>query len=105
MKKFCFLILSFPLATEMFHFTRSSPHSYVLTVQYSLKKSGFPHSEISGSKVAYHLTEAYRRLLRPSSSDSVKASTIRPYYTTKALNRAFIIDLFFAYIIILDSVN
>ena len=31
------------------------------------KRSGFPHSEILGSKVVCHLTEAYRRLLRPSS--------------------------------------
>ena len=41
--------------------------------------AGFPHSEISGSKVACHLTEAYRRLLRPSSSNHVKASTICAY--------------------------
>ena len=37
---------------------------------------GLPHSEIPGSKVACHLTEAYRRLLRPSSSFHTKASTI-----------------------------
>ena len=41
---------------------------------------GFPHSEIFGSKVAYRLPEAYRRLLRPSSAFCVKASTIRPYF-------------------------
>ena len=41
--------------------------------------SGLPHSEIPGSKVACHLTEAFRRLLRPSSSFNVEASTIRPY--------------------------
>jgi hypothetical protein len=29
--------------------------------------AGFPHSEISGSKVYCHLPEAYRRLIRPSS--------------------------------------
>ncbi len=28
----------------------------------SLSREGLPHSEISGSKVDYHLTEAYRRL-------------------------------------------
>ena len=39
----------------------------------------FPHSEIPGSKVACHLTEAYRRLLRPSSAIQVKASTICTY--------------------------
>ena len=40
---------------------------------------GLPHSDIPGSKVACHLTEAYRRLLRPSSSFHTKASTICTY--------------------------
>ena len=31
------------------------------------KESGFPHSEISGSKLICQLPEAYRRLPRPSS--------------------------------------
>ena len=69
-----------PLGTEMFHFPRSS--SPALCIQAGILTvcvRGFPHSEISGSKVAYHLPEAYRRLLRPSSSFDVKASTIRPY--------------------------
>ena len=42
-------------------------------------KGGFPHSEISGSKVACHLPEAYRRLLRPSSPLTAKASTVCAY--------------------------
>lgn len=33
----------------------------------SLKSEGFPHSDTSGSKVAHHLPEAFRRLPRPSS--------------------------------------
>ena len=37
---------------------------------------GFPHSEILGSKLAYQLPEAYRRLLRPSSAPDAKASTV-----------------------------
>ena len=41
----------------------------------------FPYSDISGSKVACHLPEAFRRLLRPSSALHVEASTIRPYYS------------------------
>jgi hypothetical protein len=41
--------------------------------------TGFPHSEISGSQVACHLTEAYRRLLRPSSLFDVKVSAICSY--------------------------
>jgi len=42
-----------------------------------LLSTGLPHSDISGSKVACHLPEAYRRLLRPSSALQVKASTMR----------------------------
>ncbi|HBB37784.1 MAG TPA: hypothetical protein DCZ47_01320 [Candidatus Magasanikbacteria bacterium] len=64
--------LFIPLATEMFHFTRSSPYSYVFTVQYvTITRHGFPHSEIPGSKVAWDLPEAYRTLRRPSSLNSV----------------------------------
>ena len=49
---------------------------YEFNAWFLIKSEGFPHSEISGSKVAYHLPEAYRRLLRPSSPNSVKASTV-----------------------------
>ena len=42
----------------------------------SSKLDGLPHSEISGSKVVCHLPEAYRRLLRPSSPLTAKASTV-----------------------------
>ena len=41
--------------------------------------TGFSHSEISGSKVVCHLPEAYRRLLRPSSPLTAKASTVCAY--------------------------
>ena len=40
--------------------------------------AGFPHSDISGSSLACQLTEAYRRLLRPSSSPNAKASALCP---------------------------
>ena len=36
---------------------------------------GFPHSDISGSKLVCQLPGAYRRLLRPSSPVAAKAST------------------------------
>jgi hypothetical protein len=39
---------------------------------------GFPHSEISGSKVGQHLTRAYRSRPRPSSALGAKASTVCP---------------------------
>ena len=38
--------------------------------------AGFPHSEISGSKVVCHLAAAYRRLQRLSSPPIAKASTV-----------------------------
>ena len=44
-----------------------------------LIQSGFSHSEISGSKLVCQLTEAYRRLLRPSSPYAAKASTTCAY--------------------------
>jgi hypothetical protein len=44
-----------------------------------LKLAGFPHSEILGSKLVCQLTEAYRRLLRPSSPSAAKAFTICAY--------------------------
>ena len=40
--------------------------------------AGFPHSEILGSRFVCQLPEAYRRLLRPSSAPSAKASTLCP---------------------------
>jgi hypothetical protein len=40
---------------------------------------GFPHSEISGSKLICQLPEAYRRLSRPSSPIIAKASTMCSY--------------------------
>ena len=42
-------------------------------------KGGFPHSEISGSKLICQLPEAYRRLSRPSSPVIAKASTTCSY--------------------------
>lgn len=43
--------------------------------------TGFPHSDIRGSKVARHLPAAYRSLLRPSSVFRVKASLVCAYVT------------------------
>ncbi len=40
---------------------------------------GFSHSEISGLKLIYQLTEAYRRLSRPSSPSNAKASVVCTY--------------------------
>ena len=52
-----------------------------LTPMYSVQDTqlllgGFPHSDITGSKVVYHLTDTFRRLPRPSSPLAAKASTV-----------------------------
>ena len=71
-------LMSFPRATEMFQFTRFASHNYVFIMRYRLR-GGFPHSEISGSKLICQLPEAYRRLSRPSSPVIAKASTTCSY--------------------------
>lgn len=43
------------------------------------KHTGFPHSEIAGYNGSYHLTDAYRRLARPSSPLTARASTVYAY--------------------------
>src|ERR1700683_5557403 len=43
------------------------------------ENGGFPHSEIAGSKLVCQLADAYRRLPRPSSPSTAKASTICAY--------------------------
>ena len=40
---------------------------------------GFPHSDMSGSKLVYQLPEPFRRLQRPSSPLTAKASTVHAY--------------------------
>ena len=62
----------------MFQFTRFASHTYVFSVRYLLL-GGFPHSEVSGSKLICQLPEAYRRLSRPSSPIIAKASTTCSY--------------------------
>jgi hypothetical protein len=74
-------LFSLPAGTEMFHFP-AFPLT-ALYIQAGVTRSpiqglaGFPHSDTLGSKPAYRLPEAYRRLLRPSSAPDAKASTVR----------------------------
>ena len=68
-------LISFPPVTEMFQFTGFALYTYLFSAQYS-RSCGFPHSEIAGSKVVCHLADAYRRLPRPSSPSTAKASTM-----------------------------
>ena len=44
-------LMSFPPATEMFQFAGFASRTYEFSAGYSLR-SGFPHSEIQGSKIA-----------------------------------------------------
>lgn len=45
--------ISFPLATEMFHFARSSSYTYEFSVMISAHTAdGFPHSDTPGSQFA-----------------------------------------------------
>ena len=60
-------LISFPLDTEMFHFSRSASCCYELTTGSASSSPGFPHSDTSGSKVAWHLSGNFRSQPRPSS--------------------------------------
>jgi hypothetical protein len=71
-------LISFPPVTEMFQFTGFASHTYVFSMGYLLR-GGFPHSEIAGSKLVCQLADTYRRLPRPSSPSTAKASTICAY--------------------------
>ena len=67
-------LISLPPGTEMFQFPGFALHAYVFSMQYGLSR-GFPHSDIPGSKLVCQLPETFRRLQRPSSPPTAKAST------------------------------
>src|SRR5690606_4062699 len=71
-------LISFPPVTEMFQFTGCARCSYLSSATYR-RSCGVRHSEIAGSQVVCHLTDAYRRLPRLSSPSTAKASTICAY--------------------------
>src|SRR3984957_17571740 len=71
-------LISFPPVTEMFQFTGFAPYTYEFSARYLLR-GGFTHSEIAGSKLVCQLAGTYRRLPRPSSPSTAKASTICAY--------------------------
>ena len=71
------LLFSLPVGTEMFHFPTFPLSSLYIQLEVpGSSPGGFPHSEILGSKFVYQLPEAYRRLRRPSSAPTAKASTV-----------------------------
>lgn len=65
----------------MFQFTRfaSSSLFYSAVDDRVLSLCGFPHSDISGSKLDCQLPETFRRLPRPSSPVIAKASAMYAY--------------------------
>jgi hypothetical protein len=67
-------LISVPPGTEMFQFPGFASHAYLFSVRYG-RSRGFPHSDIPGSKLVCQLPETFRRLLRPSSPPTAKAST------------------------------
>jgi hypothetical protein len=71
-------LISIPPVTEMFQFTGFASNTYEFSVGYLLL-GGFPHSEIAGSKLVCQLADTYRRLPRPSSPSTAKASAICAY--------------------------
>ena len=71
-------LISFPPATEMFQFAGFASNTYGFSVGYLLR-GGFPHSDIAGSKLVCQLPGAFRRLPRPSSPSTAKASAICAY--------------------------
>ena len=68
-------LISFPPGTQMVQFSGFA--SLVLCIQTRIlsKLSGFPHSDITGSLLYCQLSDAFRRLTRPSSPIIAKAST------------------------------
>ena len=71
-------LISIPPDTEMFQFSGFAPNTYLFSAGYLLL-GGFPHSEIAGSKLVCQLADTYRRLPRPSSPSTAKASAICAY--------------------------
>ena len=59
--------------------------------------TGFPHSDIVGYNGSYHLTDAFRRLARPSSPLTARASTVYAYSlnltTRRCLNHIIVREL------------
>ena len=71
-------LISIPPVTEMFQFTGFALYAYLFSIKYLLR-GGFPHSDITGSKLVCQLPDAYRRLPRLSSPSTAKASTMCAY--------------------------
>src|SRR5262252_923881 len=71
-------LISIPPVTEMFQFTGLASSTYAFRAGYLLL-GAFPHSAIAGPKLVCQLAHTYRRLPRPSSPSTAKASAICAY--------------------------
>src|SRR5580658_76493 len=71
-------LISVPPVPEMFQFTGLASNTYEFSAGYS-RSCGFSHSDIAGSKLVCQLPDAFRRLPRPSSPSTAKASTMCAY--------------------------
>ena len=60
----------------MFQFPGFASYTYGFSHKIPVLTGGFPHSGIHGSMLAYQLPVTSRRLLRPSSPLSAKASVM-----------------------------
>ncbi len=82
------------------YWASNSEHSYA---ENYLWRVGFPHSDISGSKLYCQLPEAFRRLTRPSSPVIAKASTTCTYsldpITLKPLWRFSIYRIYYLFVL------
>lgn len=54
--------------------------------------TGFPHSDIAGYNGSYHLTGAYRRLARPSSPLTARASTVYAWSLNLTTRRCLVLS-------------
>ena len=66
--------------------------------------SGFPHSDICGSKLVCQLPAAFRKLLRPSSPVIAKASTTCTYSLDSIISSVWLLFVFHSWTL-LDSKN
>ena len=78
----------------MFQFPGFASHGYVFTIRYP-QAGGFPHSDMFGSKLVYQLPEPFRRLPRPSSPLTAKASTVHAWSLDHITQNSFLIKVAF----------
>ena len=90
------IFLSLPPVTKMFQFTGLNLHTYEFSMQYlRITTSGFPHSEISGSKFTYNspkhivVRHVLHLLLVPRHPPSALSNLITIWFNYPNLMRYF----------------